>query len=178
MHRRRGGEHAGRLARQRAVDPFGAQAIEEVLHRRSHVAESGRAAEQQALAFDQVLHAHYSTRISPIVPASPRRLATSMAILRAFRIGYPFADGTFGYAQPVDGARAGSRTGHQFRPLPVASLPRRPPVPGSGGAGVHHGVRAGAAGDRGVRRALGLPCLRPLERSAQRLRLLQLLPAS
>ncbi|KAG0731219.1 hypothetical protein G6F23_015524 [Rhizopus arrhizus] len=44
----------------------------------------------------------------------------------------------------------------------------------SGGAGVHHGVRAGAAGDRGVRRALGLPCLRPLERSAQRLRLLQL----
>ncbi|KAG0773486.1 hypothetical protein G6F22_014833 [Rhizopus arrhizus] len=58
MHRGRGGEHAGRLARQRAVDPFGAQAIEEVLHRRSHVAESGRAAEQQALAFDQVLHAH------------------------------------------------------------------------------------------------------------------------
>ena len=55
-------------------------------------------------------------------------MATSMAILPAFRIGYPFADGTFGYAQPVDGARAGSRTGHQFRPLPVASLPRRPPV--------------------------------------------------
>ncbi len=48
------GEHAGRLARQRARQPFGDGAVEEVLHRRRHVAEAGRAAERQADALVQV----------------------------------------------------------------------------------------------------------------------------
>ena len=59
-------------------------------------------------------------------------------------------------------------------PLPVPALPRRPPVRGRRRACLHHRVRAGAAVDGGVRRAVGVPGVRRVERSPQRLHLRQL----
>ena len=49
-----GGEHGRRLAGQGAADPFRAESVDEVLHRRGHVAETGRAAQGQAGAFGQI----------------------------------------------------------------------------------------------------------------------------
>ena len=59
-------------------------------------------------------------------------------------------------------------------PLPGQALPRRPPVPGGRFAGLHHAVRAGAAGDGGVRRAVGVLHVPGMERPAARLHLRQL----
>src|SRR5690606_31662034 len=49
-----GGEHAGGLAHQGAVGPFGAEAVEEVLQRGRHVAEAGGAPQHQPRALRQV----------------------------------------------------------------------------------------------------------------------------
>lgn len=50
-----GGEHAGRFANQRAGQPQVAGAVEEVLQRRGHVAETRRAAKGEAGAVLQVI---------------------------------------------------------------------------------------------------------------------------
>jgi hypothetical protein len=60
---------------------------------------------------------------------------------------------------------ARSRIAGHVLPLPVEALPRRRPVPGRRRAVVHHRVRAGAVVDRGVRRAVGVPGVRHLERA-------------
>jgi hypothetical protein len=54
VHRRGRRERDRGLADQRAARPFGAERVEEVLERRGHVAEAGRAAEGEPGAFDEV----------------------------------------------------------------------------------------------------------------------------
>ena len=55
VHRRGRREDRGGLAVERAVEPERTGAVEKILQRRGHVAEPGRAAEQQAVALDQVV---------------------------------------------------------------------------------------------------------------------------
>ena len=54
MHARGRGEHRRGLADQGAAGPFAAEGVDEMLQWRGHVAEPGRAAEQQPGAFGEV----------------------------------------------------------------------------------------------------------------------------
>ena len=54
VRRRSRGEHAGRLVDEGSRDPELARGIEEILEGRRHVAETRRAAEQQAVGFGEV----------------------------------------------------------------------------------------------------------------------------
>src|SRR3546814_18048637 len=98
----------------------------------------------------------------------PPRSTRTDTLFPAATLCYPSPDGASGHPVPLERPHARPRAAGDIPALPVAPVPRRPAVRIRRRTVVHDGVRAGAAVDGGVWRAVHVPGFPRLARSEER----------